>query len=205
MAVCRVRCLDIRQSLRDGAFRKFRRNRDRLDRDATRQAGQDFFHHRPHHHRHARHHKDVADLKSRRHGSTVLDQAGAIRNARHALARVIELALGIARFQRGIRLGVIADADAKGLGHRIGGDVVMGGADAARGENEIVPGPKRVQCRHDLGLDIAHHPDFLQVDAQQGKLAGDVIAVAVLGAARENFVTDHQHRGGFNHLVPCLR
>jgi len=93
---------------------------------------------------------------------------------------------------------VIADPHAERLGHRIGGDVVMGGSDAAGGENEIIARPERVQGRHDLAFVIPHHPHFLKVDAEAGELAGDIIAVGVLGAARQDFVADHQHRRGGN-------
>jgi len=51
----------------------------------------------------------------------------------------------------------------------------------------------------DFGLDIAHHPHFPQVDAQAGQLPGDIIAVAVLGAARQDFVADYQNCRSFGH------
>ena len=97
----------------------------------------------------------------------------------------------VTRFQQGIGFGVIADTHAEGLGHGIGGDVVMGGADAAGGENNVIAGPQRIQPGHDLILHIGNHADFLQVDAQRGQETGDIMGIAVLGAAGQDFVPDH--------------
>ena len=102
----------------------------------------------------------------------------------------------IARFQQRQRLGVIVDADAEGLGHRIGGDVVMGRADAAGGEDIGVAGAQGVQRGHDLVLDIGHDARFLQVDAQRAQELGDIVGVGVLGAAGQDLVADDQHGGG---------
>jgi hypothetical protein len=101
---------------------------------------------------------------------------------------------------------MVADADFEGLGHGVGGDVVMGGADAAGGENQVIAGSKGIQGGDNLGLDIGHNTDFLAVNAQRGQELGDGIGIAVLGAPGEDFVPDHQHRSGLVGVVwhACL-
>src|SRR3546814_20149552 len=71
--------------------------------------------------------------------------------------------------------------------------VVMGRADAARGEDVIVGGAQGVDRGDDGGLDIGHHTHLAQTDAEFGQPAGQEIRIGVTGAARENLVADHQH------------
>ena len=118
-----------------------------------------------------------------------------MRNAGHTLAHLVELARRIACFQQRISLGVITDANIEGLGHRIGGDVVMGGPDAAGGKDKVIAGAQGIQGRDDLVFHIGHHPRLAQVDAQRGQEPGDIAGVGVLGAARQDFVADHQNGG----------
>jgi hypothetical protein len=96
---------------------------------------------------------------------------------------------------------MVTDADAESLGHRVGGDVVMGGADAAGGEDEIMAAAQRVQPLDDLVFVVGNDPDFLEIDAQSHQEAGNGVGIGILGAAGEDFVADHQHRGG---LHACL-
>jgi len=91
---------------------------------------------------------------------------------------------------------VIADAHPKGRRHRIGGNVIMGWTDAPGCKDKIIPGPKRVQGRDDLGFHIAHHARFFQVYPARAQKTGDIIDVGVLGAAGQDLVADHQDGGG---------
>jgi hypothetical protein len=52
----------------------------------------------------------------------------------------------------------MADRQAKGICHRIGGDVVMGGADAARCEHIAVAVAQRIEGGHDVVFAVGHHP-----------------------------------------------
>ena len=55
----------------------------------------DLVEHRLHDRRHAGHGDDIADPEAGRAGHFVGDQRGALRNARHAHARLVELAAGL--------------------------------------------------------------------------------------------------------------
>ena len=92
---------------------------------------------------------------------------GAVGDARHPQARRVQLDLGVGVVLRQDRAGVLAhvDADAEGRRHRVGGDVVVGRADAARGEDVGVARAERVQRRDDLGLLVGDHPGLAQRDA----------------------------------------
>ena len=91
---------------------------------------------------------------------------------------------------------VVVDADAEGLRHRIGGDVVVRGADAAGREEVGVAGAERVHRLHDRRLVVGDHPHLLQVDPDVGEVLRDVTAVAVPRASREHLVADHEDGGG---------
>ena len=69
-----------------------------------------------------------------------------LRDARHAHARLVELAAGLGQplLQDRDRLRVDVERDAEGLGDAIGGDVVVRRADAAGGEDVSVA---RAQAR----------------------------------------------------------
>ena len=88
------------------------------------------------------------------------------------------------------------DRHAEGLGDGVGGDVVVGRADAAGGEDVGVAGAERVDRRDDLRLDIGHDPDFAEVDADVGQVLGDVADVLVLGPPGQNLVADDEDGGG---------
>ena len=139
------------------------------------------------------HHINIADMESRRTGHGVDNQRRAMRDAGHALAHFVEFAGRVARLQQRIGFGVVANPHAKGFRDRIGSDVVMGGADTAGCEDEIIAGAQRIQRRHDFVFDIADNPRFFQVYAQGGEEPGDGMGVGVLGAARQDLVADHQN------------
>ena len=91
------------------------------------------------------------------------------------------------------------ERDPESLGDAFGSNVVMGRADTAGRKEISVPRPQRVHRGNDLRLLIGNDPHFSQIDADAGQKFGDVADVFILGAARQNFVADHQHRGGDHH------
>ncbi len=85
--------------------------------------------------------------------------------------------------------------NAERLGDAVGGDVVVGRADAAGGEHVGVAAAQRVQRGDDLGSSSSGTTrTSLQVDADIGQVFGDVADVLVLGAARQDLVADDQDR-----------
>ena len=91
---------------------------------------------------------------------------------------------------------MLGDADAERLGDAVGGDVVVGRADAPGGEDVVELGPHLVQGGDDRLLDIGHHPAFHQPHAQLVQLEGQELQVGVLGAAAQDLVADDQQAGG---------
>ena len=86
--------------------------------------------------------------------------------------------------------------DAERLGDRVGGDVVVGRADAAGREEIVVARAQRVERGDDLLLDVGHDARLAHLDADAGQIFGDIADVAVLGAAGEDFVADDENGGG---------
>ena len=86
-----------------------------------------------------------------------------------------------------------------GRGDRIGGDVVMRGPDAARGEQQIVgaaQGPvQRADRIHDAVGVVGDDADLLEVDAGGGQHLGQVVGVPLARATRQDLVTDDQDGG----------
>ncbi len=142
------------------------------------------------------HHVHVADAKARRARHLVDDQVGALWNARHAQPRLVQILFGDPREQHGARSRIDIDWNAERLGHAIGGDVVMGRADAAGGEDIGIAVAERVERRDDLLLDIGHDADLAHVDTDIGQIFGDVADVLVLGPSGQDFVADDQDGGG---------
>ena len=138
----------------------------------------------------------VADAKARRLGDRIVDELGARRDARHAPARRREIARLVALHHHREGARVFADRDAEGLGDGVGGDVVMGRPDAAGREDVVVARAQRVQRRDDLLLDIRNDARLADFDADLREIFGDIADVAVLGAAGEDFVADHENGGG---------
>ena len=83
----------------------------------------------------------------------------------------------------------------KRLGDAIGGDVVVGRADAAGGEEIGVAAAQGVDRGDDLLLHVRHDADLAQVDADPGQVLGDVADILVLGAAREDLIADDEKSG----------
>jgi hypothetical protein len=158
----------------------------------------DVFQHRLHDVRHARHDDDVADPKARRRRNLVENELGADRHPRHAHARLVHDAAGL-RNALGHdldRARVMLDGNAERLGDAIGGDVVMGRADATGGEDIGIARPQRVERGDDLRLFVGDDAHFLEIDADVGEILGDVADVLVLGAAGQNLVADDKQGGG---------
>jgi hypothetical protein len=91
---------------------------------------------------------------------------------------------------------VHVDADPEGLGHAVGGDVVMGRADPAGGEQVGVAGPQGVDRLDDHRGLVGHDPHLAQVDAGRGEEIRDGADILVLGATREDLIADHEDGGG---------
>ncbi len=86
--------------------------------------------------------------------------------------------------------------DPESPGDGVGGDVVVGRADAAGGEDIIVARAQRVQRGDDVVLDIGNDADFAGLDPDLQQEMRDVMAVGIAGAAGQDLVADHQHGGG---------
>ena len=98
--------------------------------------------------------------------------------------------------QMATRARIDVDRHAERLGDAVGGDVVVGRADAAGGEDVGVAVAQRVERRDDLVFLVGHDAHLPQVDAERGQIFGDVADVLVLGAPGQDLVADHQERGG---------
>ena len=151
----------------------------------------------------AGHDMHIADDEARRAGDRIVDVAAAHGHARHALAggRELQAALGVMRAEQRQRVRIVIAGDAEGGGHRVGGDVVMGGADAAGGKDIVVAGAERVERLDDPLLVVGDDADFLERDAGGGEHFGEMADVLVLGAAREQFVADRQRGCGHGQGV----
>ena len=81
-------------------------------------------------------------LKPGRQDRRALDQVGAIGNPGHPQPRLVQFARILeALLEARDHVGMMVDADAERLGDAVGGDVVMGRADAARGEDIGITSP----------------------------------------------------------------
>ena len=128
-----------------------------------------------------------------RAGHPVLDQLRALGHPGHPQPAFVDAAArGVIIFEYGAGLGMDDDRHAERVGDGVDRDVVMGGADAAGGEQIIVLGPQRVHRRGDPLDHVRHHPHLVQPDALQVQPAGDLGDVPVLGAAGEDLVADDQ-------------
>ena len=133
---------------------------------------------------------------------------GALGDPRHAQPRLVQLA---ARSAHSAPEGSRGRRRARRSGRRrpaprIGGDVVMGGADAARGEDmgrrrPTAPAPPRRSPRassRTTRTSIRSMPRPASSPRQ-------VVHVGVARAARQDLVADHQHRRRWIALLPsCL-
>ena len=162
--------------------------------------------HRLEHRRHAGHHMDIADNKAGRDRDRVVDMGRAFRHARHALARGGELdaATGIEVAEEFHRRRIVVAGQAEGLGDGVGGDVVMGRADAAGGEDIGVAGPQRVDRLDDRRLVVADDADLLQVDADGGDDGGEMTGILLADTAGQDLVANDQRGGGNDRKILCI-
>jgi hypothetical protein len=153
--------------------------------------------HRLHDRRHAGHHDHIADPEAGRARHLIGDQFGAVRDARHAQARLVQLAadLGHAFFEDFDGARMMMDFDAEGLGNAVGGYVVVRRPDAAGGEDVAIGRAHRVERVDNGVLVVGDDAYFLQVDADGGEIIGDIADVLVLGPAGQDLVADHKHGG----------
>jgi hypothetical protein len=128
----------------------------------------------------------------------IVDVPGAHRHSCHAAPCFGELqsALGVMRAQQGECGRIMSAFHAEGSGDGVGGDIIMGGTDAARGENVIITASQGVECLDNPVLLIGHDADFLQLYAGGGEEFGQVADVLVPGAARQKLVADGECRSG---------
>ncbi len=92
--------------------------------------------------------------------------------------------------------GSSAISTPKARGHRLGRQIVMRRADAARGEDIGIARAQRIQRRDDLFDVVGDDADFAEIDAAIRQIVGDEADVLVLGAAGQNLVADDEKRGG---------
>ncbi len=152
--------------------------------------------------RHARHDVHVADAEAGGPGEPVADQRGPVGDAGHPQDAVGHRDAAPADERLDALAGVVADVDAhpERRGHAVGGDVVVGRADAAGGEDVVVGGAQLVDRGHDRGLPVADHPDLAQVDPDAGERGRQHLDVRLPGAAGEDLVTDDEEcSGGVGH------
>ena len=90
---------------------------------------------------------------------------------------------------------------AESLGNRIGGNVVMGRANAASGEDIVVAGAQRIHRSDDFALDIRHHPDLAHFDTPIVQRLRQMGEIGILGPARQDLVADDREGGGIDSGV----
>ena len=164
----------------------------------ARQGGQDGGDHRLKHRGHTGHHVDIADGETGCNRYRVVDQCRAVRDTRHALTRVVELAsrLGVMRGQQVI--GVLADADGgfERGGDGLGRDVVMGRANPARGEHVVIGRAQGIDRPDDRIRVIGHHPRLGQGDPVFGQFPRQIVHVRIPCPTGQDFITNNQDGGG---------
>ena len=133
---------------------------------------------------------DVADGEAGGDADGVVDQLGSFRRLRHLQPRAVELLWRIVGAQTPLGLGMEAELDAERLGDAGRGDVVVGRADAAGGEDVVVLRPAGVDRLDDVGLGIRHDAHLAHLDAGLVQRLGEEGEVRVLGAAGQDLVAD---------------
>ena len=82
--------------------------------------------------------------------------------------------------------------DPEGGGDGIGGDVVVGRANAPGGDHIVIAVPQGVQGRNDLLHDVGDGPRLAEVHPMHAQILGDVAQIGVLGAPRQDLIADDQ-------------
>ena len=141
--------------------------------------------HRLHHDRDARHDDHVLQTEAGRDRDLVLDEAGTMRNTRHAqpcrcrLDTATRVILEHERFD----LGMMIDRHAEGLGDTVGRDVVVRRADAAGREDIGVTAAQLVDGVDDLVLEVADDTHLFQADTDHRAVIGDRADILILRAS----------------------
>src|SRR5208337_1665990 len=97
--------------------------------------------------------------------------------------------------QDGGRARIDVDRNPERLSDAVGGDVIMGRSDTASREDIGIAVPERIDRIDDRPLLVADHPHFPEIDPERGQIFRDIADVLVLGAARQDFVANHQQGG----------
>ena len=141
---------------------------------------------------------DIADGEAGGSADRIVDQGCAVGDTGHALARGVELKARAVVVRLQDRPRVVADADvhAKGRGDTVGGDIVVGRADATRSEHMGISQTERIDRLDDHLMHIRHNPHLGQPYPHLREPRGEMLGVGVKRSAREDLVADHKHRGG---------
>lgn len=168
-----------------------------MQRSATTEAGQKAFDHRLEDHWHPGQNMHIIERKSRRGADWIVDQMRPVGDAGHAQPRLVKLlsARGIMRLQKRLCIGPHTDRRPQSLRHRIGGDVIMGRANAARCHQMVVMQAQIPHRADNCLAAIANHSHFAQINAMGAKPPGKIMRICLAGAARKDLVSDHDHRG----------
>ena len=144
-------------------------------------------------------HMDVVESEPRRPADGVVDQRGALRDIGHRQARRVEHVRRVVAFEQAQGRRVAFQGHAEGARHRGGGDVVVGRADAAGGEDIGAARPQVVDRRGDHLAVVGDDPCLRHRDAELGQPFGQKRQVGVPGAAGQDLVADDQDGSGDGH------
>jgi hypothetical protein len=98
-----------------------------------------------------------------------------------------------------LKLGAGGEGDVEGVGDGGEGDVIVGGPDAAAGEEEVVGEAEGADLGGDGGAIVEHHDDAAELDAEGAKELGEREEVGLLDLSAEQLITDEESGGGARH------
>ena len=81
----------------------------------------------------------------------------------------------------------------KCLGHGVGRNIIMGGANAACGEHIGVARPQGIHGGNNIIFVIGHAARFLEINAKAHQIIRDEPQVLVLGAPGQYFIANQQY------------
>ena len=109
----------------------------------------------------------------------------------------VEVAAAEAALPEGVEeFGVAGDRDAEGAGHSLHRHIVVGAADAAGGEHQVVALAQRLHLPGDRRRVVADGDHPAQLQALRSQQARQHAGVRVGGLAGEDLVADDEERGG---------
>ncbi len=121
-----------------------------------------------------------------------------LRDLGHPEARLLEL-VSVEVPDLLLQEGVPYHRDPQGQGHAFHRDIVVGGAQPARGEDVVETASKEIECLPDDLLFIRDDDGSRQPDPEFPQGLSEVVEVRILNAARQEFVPD-SHIGGGDFL-----